>query len=77
MAILPKEIDNWKGPFTNLDSVLNHVSTDVFAEFEEKGISKERIILQKEERDQNPCVYQGQGPYFENQEDEENWVVLQ
>ncbi len=77
LAILPKKIDNWRGPFADLDSVFNHTSQEVLAEFEERGISKEEIILQKEERDQDPCVYRDQGPYFENQEDEENWIALQ
>ena len=70
-----KNIDNWTAPFADLDSVFNHMSDEVFAEYAEKGItSKEDFILSKEERDQNPCQYQGEGPYFMDQEAEENWV---
>lgn len=73
----PKTIDNWTGPFADLDSVFNHMSDDAFAKYQQKGIvSKDALIISKEERDQNPCVYQGQGPYFVNQEDPNNWVIL-
>ncbi len=73
----PKKIDNWTGPFADLDSVFNHMSDKVFGEYQKKGIaSKEDFIISKEQRDQNPCQYQGEGPYFTNQEDQNNWVVL-
>lgn len=76
-ALTPKRIDNWLGPFTDLDSVFNQMSEKVFAQYQEKGITaKEKLIINKEERDQNPCAYKDNGPYFLNQEDPENWAVL-
>lgn len=72
----PKRIDNWNSPFGDLDSIFNHMSDDVFAQFEKRGITRENIILSKEERDQNPCTYRDQGPYFENSEDPSNWIPL-
>lgn len=77
-ALTPKRIDNWTGPFNDLDSIFNHMSEGVFAQYQEKGVAlKERIIIGKEERDKNPCTYKDDGPYFLNQENPENWVVLQ
>lgn len=77
-ALIPKRIDNWTGPFDDLDSIFNHMSEEIFAQYQERGItSKERIIINKEERDQNPCTYKDDGPYFLDQEDPGNWVVLQ
>jgi hypothetical protein len=73
-----KTIDNWTAPFADLDSVFNHMTDEVFAEYEGKGVtSKEDFIISKEERDQNLCQYQGEGPYFMNQEAEENSVKFQ
>lgn len=73
----PKTIDNWTAPFADLDSVFNHMGDNVFAEYQKKGVAtKEEFIIAKEKRDQNPCQYQGKGPYFINQEDPGNWVVL-
>lgn len=77
-APVPKMIDNWMGPFSDLDSVFNWMSSDVFAQYQMRGItSKEEIIISKEERDQKPCTYDDDGPYFINQEDANNWAVLQ
>ncbi len=76
-AFSPKRIDNWVGPFTDLDSVFNHMSEDVFAQYKGRGInSKEELIISKEERDQNQCIYADDGPYFLNQEDRNNWAVF-
>lgn len=72
----PKKIDNWNSPFSDLDSVFNHMSDQVLAHFVQKGLSKEGIILSKEQRDQNPCVYKGEGPYFEG-DSSDNWITLQ
>ncbi len=73
-----KTIDNWRAPFVDLDSVFNHMSDKVLAEYMAKGVtSKDDFIISKETRDQNLCRYQGEGPYFMNQEAEENWVVFQ
>lgn len=73
----PKRIDNWTNPFADLDSVFNHMSDEAFAEYQKKGIApRERFLISKEERDQNLCEYSGEGPYFVNQEDPDNWVVL-
>lgn len=76
-APAPKRIDNWMGPFANLDSIFNHMSEGVFAQYKEKGInSKEELIITKEARDKNPCVYKDNGPYFLNQDNQENWITL-
>jgi len=77
MAPIPKEIDKWRSPFTDLDSIFNHMSEDVLSEYLKRGISREEIILTKEERDKNPCVYRDNGPYFENQDDLDNWIFLE
>lgn len=77
LGLLPTRIDNWTNPFADLDSIFNYMSDDVFAEYQEKGIdSLGDIIISKEERDQDLCEYQGEGPYFENQKDADNWVVF-
>lgn len=77
-ALKPKKIDNWNSPFSDLDSVFNHMSDEVFAKYQEKGISsKETLLISKEERNDNPCEYQGSGPYFNNQENKENWAYLE
>lgn len=39
--------------------------------------SLEEVIITKEKRDQSPCVYKDNGPYFLNQEDPNNWVIFQ
>lgn len=76
-AISSKRIDNWMGPFSDLDSVFNHMSDDVFAQYKDRGInSKEDLIISKEDRDKNQCVYADNGPYFLNQDDRDNWAVL-
>ncbi len=71
-----KTLDNWNSPFGNLDSIFNHMSDEVLAQYEKRGMTKEKIIVSKEERDQNPCVYMDQGPYFNNSDDPSNWVEL-
>ncbi len=77
LGIPTKRIDNWTAPFADLDSLFNHMSDQVFAEYRNKGIADAGdIIMSKEARDQNPCEYQGAGPYFSNQFDEDNWAVL-
>lgn len=75
MGLPPKRIDNWTSPFSDLDSIFNHMSDEVLGEYRQRGISKENIILSKEERDAKPCVYR-EAPYFENSRDVDNWVVL-
>lgn len=77
-SIRPKRIDNWMGPFSDLDSIFNHMSEGIFAAYQKKGItSREDLIIDKEERDENPCTYRDNGPYFIDYENSENWVVLQ
>lgn len=73
----PKKLDNWNSPFADLDSIFNHMSEEVLAHYQLRGITRENIILSKEERDNNPCTYRDQGPYFENSDDSANWVILQ
>jgi len=77
-SLIPKSIDNWKGPFGDLDSVFSHMSEEVFTQYQEYGIiSKEKLIISKDERDKNPCIYKDNGPYFINQKDSKNWITLQ
>lgn len=68
VGIPPKKIDGWTSPFSDLDSVFNHMSEDVFAEYAKKGVlSKEDMQYTKEERDQNLCEYRKdyrEGMYF-------------
>lgn len=72
-----KTIDNWTDPFSDLDSVFNHMSSKVADEYLQKGVTSIKdFITSKEARDHDPCVYQGQGPYFANQEAPTNWVYL-
>lgn len=76
-AIKPKMIDNWNGPFSDLDSVFNQMSADVLAQYRGNKInSKEDFIITQEERAEDPCVYKDNGPYFINQDDSKNWVAL-
>lgn len=77
MGVPTKTIDNWNSPFSDLDSVFNYMSADVLAKYQQKGLSKANIILSKEERDQKPCVYKDNGPYFIDGGNLDNWVVLQ
>ncbi|MBI2601064.1 hypothetical protein HYW42_03860 [Candidatus Daviesbacteria bacterium] len=76
MGLPMKTIDNWNSPFADLDSLFYHMSDTVLAQFEQRGITQEKIIISKEERDENPCVYTGEGPYFTNHDDTANWVEL-
>lgn len=76
-AFAPKNIDNWTGPFTDLDSIFNHLSDAVFSKYNAKGVtSRQEAIITKEDRDQNPCVYKDNGPYFLNQDAPENWIIF-
>lgn len=77
MGLPMKTLDNWNSPFGNLDSIFNHMSDEVLAQYQQRGITKENIILSKEERDKTPCVYMDQGPYFNNSDEPANWVILQ
>lgn len=76
MGLPMKTLDNWNSPFGNLDSIFNHMSDEVLAQYQKKGITKENIIFSKEERDKNPCQYDKDGPYFNNSDDTSNWVEL-
>lgn len=76
-ALIPKMIDNWRSPFSDLDSVFNHMSENVFVQYQGKEISsKEDLIISKEKRNENPCKYLERGPYFSNQDDPSNWVII-
>lgn len=78
MSIIPKNIDNWTAPFADLDSVFNHISDEVFTQYQQKGIiSKDDLFISKEVRDQNPCQYRGEGPSFAPQEKTDDWAKLQ
>lgn len=77
-ALTTKTIDNWRGPFTDLDSIFSHMSESVLAQYMEKGIaSQDEAIVTKEARDQNPCIYKDNGPYFLDQENPDNWITFQ
>lgn len=73
---VPKKLDNWNSPFSDLDSVFDHMSDEVYAQYQKRGITREKIIVSKDERDNNPCTYRDHGPYFENSQDPVNWVIL-
>lgn len=76
-SFVPKNIDNWMGPFVDLDSVFNQMNGEVFGEYQQRGISsKEDLIISSQTRDQDPCQYMEKGPYFLNQDDPQNWVLL-
>lgn len=77
LGVPPKKIDGWTAPFADLDSVFNHMSDDVFAEYQQKGVSVEELIVTKEERDQNPCQYIGEGPSFAPKVGLDDWAELQ
>lgn len=42
-----------------MDSVFNHMTPDVISDFEKFGITNENIIITAEERDKNPCTFEG------------------
>lgn len=71
-----KIIDGWTAPFADLDSVFNHMSDEVLAQYQQRGVSVEEVIVPKEERDQNPCKYIGAGPSFAPQEGADDWVEV-
>lgn len=64
ISIPPKKVDNWPSPYSDLDSIFNHMSKDILAQYEQKGVTRKNIIISKEERDSDPCVYRDGGPYF-------------
>lgn len=77
LGLPPGRIDNWTAPFDDLDFIFDHMTDEVFAEYQKHGIaSRDELYLTKEERDAKPCQYAGQGPHFINQEDPDNWVFL-
>lgn len=78
LGIPTTRVDNWTNPFADLSFLFAHMTDDVFSEYQDHGISsRDMLQVTKEERDRDPCRYQGEGPYFENLEHQENWVVLQ
>lgn len=76
----PKNIDGWTSPFSDLDSVFNHMSEEVLGEYKKKGInSKEIMQYTKEERDQDLCEYDKdfrEGIYFKSDDRLKDWVKL-
>lgn len=72
----PKRIDNWNSPFADLDSIFDHMSDEVLVQYQQRGITKDNIVVNKEDRDNNPCAYRGQGPYFADSDDSLNWIEL-
>lgn len=76
MGLRMGKLDNWNSPFGNLDSVFDHMSEEVFDQYQKRGITRKKIIVSKEERDSDPCVYRDQGPYFQDDKSKTNWVVL-
>lgn len=76
LGLPPKTIDGWTSPFADLDSVFNHLSDGVFAEYRKKGVvSKEDFIINKEARDQDPCKYV-EGVFLNSRDHPEDWVVF-
>jgi len=58
-------------PLEIYDSIFNHMSDEVLAEYAEKGVTPENIIICKEYRDAHPCDFNI------NYNREEDWVRLQ
>lgn len=78
LGMPPKNIDNWSSPYSDLDSVFNHMEENVFAQYKQKGIpSKEDLFISKEQRAQSPCKYNSSGPYFTRQEGQDDWSEIQ
>lgn len=76
IGIPPKRVDNWRSPFSALDSVFNHMDETVLAEYQQRGLTKDNIIIRKEERDSNSCTYRDGGPYFEGDGGLPIWIKL-
>lgn len=79
VGIPPRNVDGWTSPFSDLDSVFNHMSEAVLAEYSQKGISSKAVMqYTKEERDQDLCEYRKdfrEGMYFVGG-NEADWVKL-
>ncbi|MDO8498558.1 MAG: hypothetical protein Q7S44_02125 [bacterium] len=76
LSIPPKNIDGWTSPFSDLDSVFNHMSDEAFDPYQKKGItSKESLIMSKEARDQNPCKY-SEGIFLNGMDHPEDLIIL-
>lgn len=76
MGFPPKRVDNWLSPFSNLDSVFNHLNDRLADEYRQSGVDQESIIISRDARDQAPCRYKENGPYFEVSEALPNWVQV-
>lgn len=70
--------------YDTFDSVFNHMTPAVLAEYEKVGLTKDRLFFSKEFRDQHPCLFgtvavepnQRTGPQPEIQTSLDNWVFL-
>jgi len=53
-----KMIDGrYESPYSDLDSPFNHMSTELMAQYQAKGISQSDMSYTKEQRDAIPCQY--------------------
>lgn len=52
-----KNIDGYQSPYGALDSPFNHMSEDLLAQYQTKGVSQNDMVYTKEMRDANPCQY--------------------
>jgi hypothetical protein len=52
------------------DSMFNHMTPEVLAEYKKYGLTKEKVIIDKEWRDNNSCNFDAQG-FLPNKTDEE------
>lgn len=76
MSIPPKKVDSWNSPYGKLDSIFNHMSPQLLVLYEQKGVTPQNIIISKEERDNDPCIYRDGGPYFEYKDGSNDSVQL-
>ncbi len=78
-GILPKNINGYYSPYGKLDSIFNHMSADLLAQYQAKGISQTDMNYSKEFRDASPCEYVENSPNEAQLNDfahPEDWVKI-
>ncbi len=71
-----KTIEGYQSPYLALDSIFNHASKAILADYEAKGASLADLTYSKEFRDQNPCELEGTGGQLNDYEHPEDWTFL-
>lgn len=71
---IPPQFKNGNGePWKKLDSIFRYMSDEVFTQYQTAipGLkSREDLIFSKEYRQDYPCKFKGNGPYFDSQPEE-------